>query len=102
LLGLVYDAQAALAEDPAHSAIREISLSLEVTHVERSEQPFARMREVARHLAQAMDGVVTDDNGHILAEQTLDQIRADLEVLYDNLDERELSAGSPLARRLFS
>ena len=29
-------------------------------------------------------------------------IAADLELLYDKLDERELSAGSVLARRLFS
>jgi hypothetical protein len=102
LLVLVYDAQAALAEDPAHSAIREVCLTLEVTHVDRNEQPFARMREAAQHLAQAMDGVITDDNGQPLTEQTLDQIGADLELLYDNLDERELSAGSALARRLFS
>jgi hypothetical protein len=102
LLGLVYDAQAALAEDPAHSAIREVSLSLEVTHIDRNEQPFVRMREAALHLAQAMDGVIADDKGQILSEATLNQIGADLEILYDNLDERELSAGSALARRLFS
>lgn len=102
LLGLVYDAQAALAEDPALSAIREVSLNLEVTHVDRKEKPFLRMREVAQHLAQSMDAVITDDNGQVLTEPALDLISADLEVLYDTLDERELSAGSVLARRLFS
>ncbi len=102
LLSLVYDAQAALSEDPAHSAIREVSLSLEVTHVDRSDQAFVRMREAALHLAQAMDGVIADDNGQPLSQQALDQIGADLELLYNNLDERELSAGSALARRLFS
>ncbi len=33
---------------------------------------------------------------------TMDPIAADLELLYDKLDSRELSAGSVLARRLFS
>jgi hypothetical protein len=32
----------------------------------------------------------------------MDAIAADLEQLYDVLDQRELSAGSALARRLFS
>jgi hypothetical protein len=49
-----------------------------------------------------MDGVVTDDAGHPLSAEALDQIGADLEGLYDALDGRDLSAGSPQARRLFS
>jgi hypothetical protein len=102
VLGLVYDSQAALAEDPAQTAIRELSLSLEVTHVDRREQGFVRMREAVQRLADAMDGVVIDDNGQALTAHALDQIGAELEKLYDTLDARELSAGSALARRLFS
>jgi hypothetical protein len=102
VLGLVYDSQAALAEDPAQTAIRELSLSLEVTHVDRREQGFVRMREAVQRLAVAMDGVVIDDNGQALTAHALDQIGAELEKLYDTLDARELSAGSALARRLFS
>jgi hypothetical protein len=49
-----------------------------------------------------MDGVVTDDNGRVLQPEPMDGIGADLEKLYDTLDSRELSAGSALARRLFS
>ena len=49
-----------------------------------------------------MDGVVTDGNGQILGEDVFDQIAKDLHLLYDALDARELSAGSPQARRLFS
>lgn len=102
VLGLVYDALAALAEDPAQSAIREVSLSLDVAHVDRAEQPFVRMREAVQRLADTMDGVVIDDNGQPLTAQALDLIGAELEKLYDTLDARELSAGSVLARRLFS
>ena len=102
VLGLTFDTQAAMAEDPAQSAIREVTLSLDVPQVDRSERPFVRMRESAIALAAAMDGLITDDNGQVIRAEALDGIGADLEQLYDTLDGRDLSAGSVLARRLFS
>jgi hypothetical protein len=102
LLGLAFDTQAAMADDPAQSAIREVTLSLDVPQVDRGERPFMRMREAAATLASAMDGIVTDDNGQPLLPEAMDVIGTDLEQLYDTLDARELSAGSALARRLFS
>lgn len=102
VLTLAYDTQAALSDDPEQSAIRDITLSLDVSQVHRSEQPFQRLREVAASLGQAMDGVLCDQNGTPLPAMTMDPIAADLELLYDKLDSRELSAGSVLARRLFS
>jgi hypothetical protein len=102
VLGLAFSTQAALSDDPAHSAIRDLILSLDVTHVPRSEQPFGRMADSAIALAASMDGLITDDNGQVIAKEALDRIGADLEQLYDTLDARDLSAGSPQARRLFS
>jgi hypothetical protein len=102
ILGLAFSTQAALSEDPSHSAIRDLTLSLDVPHVPRSEQPFVRMRDAAVALAASMDGLITDDNGHVIPAEALDAIGADLEHLYDTLDARDLSAGSPQARRLFS
>jgi FtsZ-interacting cell division protein ZipA len=102
LLVLSFDSQAALADDPARSAIRELSLHLDVAQVDRAEHAFERMRESATALAEAMEGVVTDDNGQPLVAATLDMIAADLQALYDTLEQRDLAAGSPLARRLFS
>jgi hypothetical protein len=102
VLGLAFDTQAALADDPAQSAIRELSLSLDVPQVDRGEEPFRRMREAAATLAREMDGVVTDSDGQLLRDETMDVIGNDLEQLYDTLDARDLAAGSPLARRLFS
>lgn len=102
ILSLTFDAQAALAEDPTQSALREIMLSLDVAQVDRTERAFARMREAAQALAEQMDGVVTDDHGVALAAAAMDVIAAELEVLYDTLAQRELAAGSALARRLFS
>jgi hypothetical protein len=102
VLGLTFDPQAALAEDPALSAIRDLTLSLDVPQVDRGERPFVRMRECAIALAAAMDGAMVDDNGQVIRPESLDGIGADLEQLYDTLDGRDLSAGSVLARRLFS
>jgi hypothetical protein len=102
ILSLSFDPQAAMAEDPEQSALRDITLSLEITHVPRSEEPFIRMRQSAAVLASAMDGVVTDDAGQPLTDATMDSIGTDLQSLYDALDARDLSAGSPQARRLFS
>lgn len=102
ILGLAFSTQAALSEDPAQSAIRELTLSLDVPQVPRSEQPFVRMRDAAIALVAAMDGLITDDDGRVIPADALDVIGADLEQLYDTLDARDLSAGSPQARRLFS
>lgn len=102
VLSLTFDSQVAMAEDPALSAIREFTLSLDVPQIAREDQPFERLREAARLLAEDMDGVITDGEGQILDEAVLDQIASDLRQLYDALDARELSAGSPQARRLFS
>jgi len=102
VLSLSFDTQAAMADDPALSAIREMAISLDVPQVDRQERPFDRMCEAALALAGAMDGVVTDDNGLLLPPEAMEVIGAELELLYDTLDQRDLSAGSALARRLFS
>lgn len=102
VLSLSFDVQAAMAEDPTQSAIRELAISLDVAQVERSEGAFGRLREAAQLLAQSMDGVVTDDNGMLLPREAMDSIGAELEKLYDTLEQRDLAAGSAAARRLFS
>ena len=77
-------------------------MGLDVAQVERSEQPFVRLRDVAQAMAQAMDGIITDDNGQVLPRDAMDAIGGELEGLYDTLEQRDLAAGSALARRLFS
>ena len=102
ILGLTFDAQAAMSEDPAQSAIWELTLSLDVPQVDRQEEPFTRMVHTADELARVMDGAVTDDNGQALSQVAIASISKDLQALYDTLDDRDLSAGSVQARRLFS
>jgi hypothetical protein len=102
LLVLSFDTAAALADDPELSALRECKLSLDAPQVRREEQAFVRMRDAAITLCARMDGVLCDEAGNRIPAEALDAIGADLERLYDSLDERDLSAGSPQARRMFS
>lgn len=102
VLSLAFDPRAALAEDPLQSALHEVTLSLDAPQVNRAEQPFVRMRESALALAARMEGAILDDAGRVISADGLDAIGASLEQLYDVLDARDFSAGSPLARRLFS
>jgi len=102
VLVLSFDTQVALTDAPEQAALRELSLSLDVPQVDRAEQPFERMCDAALKLASSMEGVITDDNGSPIRADVMEAIHADLLRLYDTLDARELSAGSPLGRRLFS
>ncbi|MFM9879102.1 MAG: cell division protein ZipA C-terminal FtsZ-binding domain-containing protein [Burkholderiaceae bacterium] len=102
VLSLTFDPRVALADDPLQSALHEITLSLDAPQVNRAERPFVRMRECALALAARMEGAIVDDNGQPISADGLDSIGASLEQLYDVLDARDLSAGSALARRLFS
>lgn len=102
VLGLSFDAQAAMAEAPEDTALREIRLSLDVPQVPHSELPFARLCECAIALAKGMGGVIIDDNGAPIRPEAMEAINTDLEALYTTLESRDLAAGSALARRLFS
>ncbi|GAB2483916.1 cell division protein ZipA C-terminal FtsZ-binding domain-containing protein [Comamonas humi] len=102
ILALSFDAQAALADDPEQTPLREVLLSLDVPHVSRSEAPFEKMRSAAEALCGEMDGVICDQNGTPLPVMVVDPIAQDLENLYDQLEERDFAAGSLAARRLFS
>lgn len=102
ILGLSFDSQAALAEAPERTALREITLWLDVPQVSREDKPFERLCEAAINLAKSMDGQITDDNGQPIGAGVMESIHADLQKLYDTLQSRDLPAGSALCRRLFS
>lgn len=102
IMSLSFDTQAALADDPTQAALLEFTLTIDVPQVPREERPFERLREAAAVLSQSMDGIISDDRGQPIREDVLQAIGAELTARYDSLDARELSAGTPLARRLFS
>ncbi len=102
LLTLEFSRQAALSDDPQQAAVSRVTLRLDVPQVDSALQPFARLCESARALAEAMDGVLCDEAGQELREEFIAGIRDELNALYLELERHGLPAGSPQARRLFS
>ncbi|WP_119154208.1 cell division protein ZipA C-terminal FtsZ-binding domain-containing protein [Caldimonas tepidiphila] len=102
VLTLQFDSKAAFADDPNEAAVHELVLSFDVPQTPSAEQPFDAWRNSAQALAAAMDAVIADDHGRPLTPESFEAIGRELGQLYDRLEARELAAGSPAARRLFS
>lgn len=101
-LSLTFDSQAALAADPTQTPVHECALTLDVPQVLRAEQAFERLQHAALVLAHGMGATITDGAGQVLSPEAMALIAQDLEHLYDAFEQRELPAGSALARRLFA
>lgn len=102
VLTLNFDAQAALADDPQASSLRELTLALDVLQTPEALEPFASWQEASRGLARDFEADVCDDRGQILNLHAFAAIGQELATLYKALASRDLAAGSPVARRLFS
>lgn len=102
ILTMTFDAQAALADDPSQSAVRDVTLSFDVPQTDPSSQPFEAWQASAQALSLGMDASIVDDNGQPLSQEGFSTIRGELGRLYEALSKRDLAAGSGLARRLFS
>jgi hypothetical protein len=102
VLVLAFDPQVALADDPGAAAVRMLQLSLDVPQTAEAAEPFPAWHQAARLLAADMDATMADDAGRPITLQAFVSIGDDLKALYQALDARDLAAGSPAARRLFS
>jgi len=102
ILTLAFDPQAALSDDPGHAALRELTLSLDVPQTLESAEPFAAWQHCARRLAEDLDATLVDDQGSPITLHAFAAIGHELNRLYRALESRDLAAGSPAARRLFS
>ncbi|MET0520281.1 MAG: cell division protein ZipA C-terminal FtsZ-binding domain-containing protein [Burkholderiaceae bacterium] len=102
ILALSFDAQAALAENPQQSSLRELALSLDVPQTPEALEPFAAWQEAARGLARELEADICDDRGQVLNLHAFAAIGQELSGLYRALAARDLAAGTLAARRLFS
>ncbi|HLL17325.1 MAG TPA: cell division protein FtsZ [Rubrivivax sp.] len=105
MLVLAVDSQAALAEadqGPQHGAVRECTLSLDVPQTPAVSEPFPAWHRAATDLAEDLDATAIDDNGQPITLHAYASIGGELEILYRKLEQLDLAAGSPVARRLFS
>ncbi len=102
VLSLGFDAQAALAEDPQTSPVRECILTLDVPQTAAQAEPFPAWHGVARALSDDMDALLVDDHGQPVTLHAFAAIGQELQTLYGRLEALDLAAGSAAARRLFS
>jgi hypothetical protein len=102
VLTLTFDSQAAFADDPNRAAVRDVMLSFDVPQTDPKAEPFVAWQASAQALSLGMDAAIVDDNGRPLSAEGFASIGGELGQLYAALAERDLAAGSPAARRLFS
>jgi hypothetical protein len=110
LIALTIDSQAAMADDVEAVPIRKLTLLLDVPQVARGAarsdgsvgKPFDAMCDVAIRLCAGMEAAIVDEQGLAVDVQALQRTASELEAVYDRLDNVGLSAGSALAKRLFS
>ncbi len=102
MLVLEVDPQAALAEDPQAAVVRECTLTLDVPQTPASQEPFPAWHLTGKQLADDLDATAVDDQGQNLTLHAYDAIGKELDELYRRLEDLDLAAGTPAARRLFS
>ena len=79
-----------------------ITLTLDVPRVADGVQVFERMMALAQRIAEALGGVVVDDNRAPFGDKAVGLIRSQIGQFQGQMAEQGIPAGSPLALRLFS
>lgn len=102
ILMLSFDSQAAFADDPNQAALRELVLAFDVPQTAPDHEPFLAWRAAGEALGVTLGASITDDAGHELLPPSFEAIGQELARLYQELERRDLAAGSAPARRLFS
>jgi hypothetical protein len=102
VLVLAFDAQAALADNPQQAAVRECTLVLDVPQTPAGAEPFPAWHRTATDLSDDMDATAVDDQGQPVTLHAFAAIGRELAHLYGQLEQLDLAAGTPAARRLFS
>lgn len=79
-----------------------LTLLFDVPRVAGGVEVFDRAVDFARQLAAEFDAQLVDDNRRVLTAQGIARIRAQLEQIYGNMDDRGIAPGSVAALRLFA
>jgi hypothetical protein len=101
VLSLAFDAQAALSDDPQLASVRRLAISFDVAQTPESAEPFAAWQHIVRELGAAMGADIVDDNSRPITLHHYAAIHDEVRKLYAALTERDMAAGSAVARRLF-
>ncbi|WP_300454217.1 cell division protein ZipA C-terminal FtsZ-binding domain-containing protein [Accumulibacter sp.] len=79
-----------------------VTFLLDVPRVANGDRVLTQMVELARRFADALHGALVDDNRRPLSENAIEPIRRQVLQYQTAMANRQLPAGGPLARRLFS
>ncbi len=102
VLTLHFDAQAAFAEDPEQATLRELVLAFDVPQTAIEHSPYQAWCAAGEALSLSMDAHMADDQGQLFTAAAFEAIGGELAKLYESLAARDLAAGAPSTRRLFS
>ena len=81
---------------------RGVGLTLDVPRAPGTPATFRAYIEFARQLAQALGGVLVDDERKAISDAAVEQIAAQLNTLYQAMAVRGIPAGGAIALRLFA
>ncbi|ANN68041.1 cell division protein ZipA C-terminal FtsZ-binding domain-containing protein [Bordetella bronchialis] len=90
------------AFDAGMGGVERLNLLLDVPCSPADERAFGRMVDVGRQLAQRLRAELVDDQGKPLADASVTVIDERLQVLFGQLEQAGLRAGSERALRVFS
>ncbi|CAM3746216.1 Cell division protein ZipA [Bordetella sputigena] len=90
------------AFDAGVGGVERLNLLLDVPCSPPDDRAFGRMVDVGRQLAQRLRAELVDDQGKPLADASVAVIDERLQVLFSQLEQAGLRAGSPRALRVFS
>jgi FtsZ-interacting cell division protein ZipA len=79
-----------------------LTLLLDVPRAPSAAQPWAKMVDCANRCSARFGGVLVDDADRPLNQDALDRIGGQLGQRYQSLIEEDMTAGSPVALRLFN
>jgi len=102
VLTLHFDAQAAFADDEDQATLRELVLAFDVPQTAASHAPFKAWCAAGEALSVGLDALMADDQGQPFSPAAFASIEGELARLYEALAARDLAAGAPATRRLFS
>lgn len=90
-----------VAEELRTLSTHGVTFWLDVPRVAKGPQVFDKLIGIARQLAEAVDGVLVDDQRRPLADNVLASIRAKIDEIQQSMARYQLPAGGRRALRLF-
>ncbi len=82
--------------------MRELVLSFDVPQTSVDASPYKAWCAAGEALSMALDATMADDQGRPFSPAAFAAIEGELAKLYEALAARDLAAGAPTTRRLFS